>query len=170
MGFNNAGAAALAARLAAAGVRRGNRAVGIPLGISIGKTKTTPLAEATRGLPDLAARPLAPYADYVAVNVSSPNTPGLRSLQDADSLGALIRALVAEPRAGRVATAGGVPVPVFVKLAPDLTDAALEEVLEVCVDAGAEGLIATNTTLARDGLRPPTRTAPPRPAGCPARR
>ena len=85
MGFNNAGAQALADRLAAAGVARGNGAVGIPLGISIGKTKITPLAEATEDyLTSL--RILAPYADYLAVNVSSPNTPGLRSLQDADTL------------------------------------------------------------------------------------
>ncbi len=148
MGFNNDGAQALADRLAVAGVRRGNAAVGIPLGISIGKTKTTPLDAATEDyLTSL--RLLAPFADYIAVNVSSPNTPGLRSLQDADSLSGLVGALVAE--AARLAGPDA-PVPVLVKLAPDLSFDALEEALAVCTRAGARGLIATNTTLARTGL------------------
>ncbi len=147
MGFNNAGAAALAARLAAADVVRGNGAVGIPLGISLGKTKTTPLAEATADY--LASfRLLAGYADYVAVNVSSPNTPGLRSLQDADALRNLVTTLVLEARRRDPDQ----PVPVFVKLAPDLGDDALEELLAVCSTAGAAGLIATNTTLSRDAV------------------
>ena len=151
MGFNNHGAEALAQRLAIAGVRRGNARVGMPIGISIGKTKITPLAEATEDyLTSL--RLLAPYADYVAVNVSSPNTPGLRSLQDADSLSALVTALTAE--AQRLTGAREVPVPVFVKLAPDLTGDALEEAVDVVERAGAAGLIATNTTLARDGVDP----------------
>ena len=63
--------------------------------------------------------------------------------------------------------AGDPPVPIFVKVAPDLTESALEEVLGVCTDAGAEGLIATNTTVSRDGLPRPTAVEPPRPAGCP---
>jgi len=147
MGFNNAGAAALAARLAAADVVRGNGAVGIPLGISLGKTKTVPLAEATADY--LASfRLLAGYADYVAVNVSSPNTPGLRSLQDGAALGELVGTLVAEARRRDPDR----PVPVFVKLAPDLTDDALEELLDVCTAAGAAGLVATNTTLSRDAV------------------
>jgi len=150
MGFNNLGAQALAERLAGAGVLRGNLAVGIPLGISIGKSKITPLIESVEDyLTSL--RLLAPYADYLAVNVSSPNTPGLRSLQDADILRELINALASE--AWRL-TGGRQPVPIFVKVSPDLTDPALEEVLAVCTEAGAEGLIATNTTLARDGLHP----------------
>jgi dihydroorotate dehydrogenase len=148
MGFNNSGAQALADRLAAVGVSRGNMAVGIPIGISIGKTKTVPLAEATEDyLTSL--RALIPYADYFAINVSSPNTPGLRSLQDRDSLAELIQALVTE--AWQLA-AGGLPVPIFVKVAPDLAEAALEDVVQVCSEAGAEGLIATNTTLSREGL------------------
>ena len=150
MGFNNAGAAALAQRLAAAGVARGNGAVGMPLGISIGKSKVTPLAEAAEDYLG-SLRLLAPYADYVAVNVSSPNTPGLRALQDADSLTALLTALTAE--AARLA-AGATPVPVFVKLAPDLSDEALEQAVEVVERSGAAGLIATNTTLSRDGVDP----------------
>jgi len=148
MGFNNLGASALADRLAGAGVSRGNLAVGIPIGISIGKTKTVPLAEAAQDyLTSL--RTVARYADYLAINVSSPNTPGLRSLQDPRTLAELISALVNE--AWRLAD-GGPPVPIFVKVAPDLTEAALEEVVGVCTEAGAEGLIATNTTLGRDGI------------------
>ncbi|HVD19655.1 MAG TPA: quinone-dependent dihydroorotate dehydrogenase [Propionibacteriaceae bacterium] len=148
MGFNNRGAQTLADRLAAAGIARGNMAVGIPIGISIGKTKNVPLADATEDY--LASlRALAPYADYLAVNVSSPNTPGLRALQDKLTLADLITALVAE--AWRLA-AGDLPVPIFVKVAPDLSETALEDVVQVCGDAGAEGLIATNTTLSRDGL------------------
>jgi dihydroorotate dehydrogenase len=148
MGFNNHGAQALADRLAVAGVGRGNMAVGIPIGISIGKTKNVPVADATEDY--LASlRTLAPYADYFAINVSSPNTAGLRSLQDPKALTDLITALVAE--AWQLA-AGGLPVPIFVKVAPDLTEVALEDVVQVCTDAGAEGLIATNTTLGREGL------------------
>ncbi len=148
MGFNNRGAQALADRLAAVGVARGNQAVGIPLGISIGKTKSTPLDDAVEDYRQ-SLRILAPYADYLAVNVSSPNTPGLRSLQDAGTLGELIKALVDD--AWHLAE-GRNPVPILVKLAPDLTEDALEEALEVAAAAGVEGLIATNTTLSRDGL------------------
>jgi dihydroorotate dehydrogenase len=137
MGFNNAGAPALAARLAAlrgAGVR-----LPVPLGISIGKSKVTPLAGAVGDYVD-SARALRPYADYLAVNVSSPNTPGLRALQDRDQLTELLGALVAE--------AGGVPV--LVKIAPDLADHAIGEVLDVCAAQRVAGLIATNTLLVRD--------------------
>jgi dihydroorotate dehydrogenase len=148
MGFNNRGAAALADRLAAAGVRRGNLAVGIPIGISIGKTKNVPLEEAAEDY--LASlRAVAFHSDYIAINVSSPNTPGLRSLQDAGLLTELLSALVTE--AWRLA-AGAPPVPIFVKVAPDLTETALEQVIQVCTEAGAEGFIATNTTLGRNGI------------------
>jgi dihydroorotate dehydrogenase len=161
MGFNNLGAQALAERLAGAGVLRGNLAVGIPLGISIGKSKITPLIESVEDyLTSL--RLLAPYADYLAINVSSPNTPGLRSLQDGETLRELINALAAE--AWRLA-GGRPPVPIFVKVSPDLTDPALEEVLAVCTEAGAEGLIAANTTLARDSLHPTDRTTAAEPGG-----
>ncbi|MBQ1014126.1 quinone-dependent dihydroorotate dehydrogenase, partial [Micromonospora sp. M51] len=133
MGFNNAGAAALAARLAAL-----PRPLGVPLGISLGKSKVTPLDEAVEDY--LASyRALRGHGDYFAVNVSSPNTPGLRSLQDRAHLDALLGALVGEK-------------PVLVKIAPDLTEAAIAELLEVCLARGAAGVIATNTTLSRDGL------------------
>jgi dihydroorotate dehydrogenase len=132
MGFNNAGAAALASRLEALGP------LNVPLGISLGKSKVTPLEEAVEDYLT-SYNLLHPYADYIAVNVSSPNTPGLRTLQDKSALGALLTAL-----AGKT--------PVLVKIAPDLTDEAISELLEVCLAHGAAGIIATNTTLSRDGL------------------
>lgn len=147
MGFNNAGALAMAERLEAAGVRRGNQAAGIPLGVSLGKTKITPLAEAVDDYLS-SLRRLAAYADYVAVNVSSPNTPGLRRLQDGRQLTELLRALTSEAR--RLDERA--PVPIFVKIAPDLSEPALDEVLEVAEQTGVAGVIATNTTLSRDGL------------------
>lgn len=177
MGFNNPGAEAVAATLAGRNVYRGNNAAGIPIGISIGKTKAVAIEDAV-GDYLKSMRLLSPHADYFAVNVSSPNTPGLRSLQEAGALGELLAALVAEaaalstppsPRAsldaeGHHPGAGprhegwpspaGQPIPVFVKVAPDLGWAQLDEVLGVCESAGAAGLIATNTTLARAGLEP----------------
>ncbi len=148
MGFNNPGAATVAATLAARGVYRGNRAAGIPIGISIGKTKVVDLADA---VPDYlqSLRLLAPHADYLAVNVSSPNTPGLRNLQDHGALLWLVTELVAQTRAQAAAST---PLPIFIKVAPDLTWGQLDEVLSVADEAGAAGLIATNTTLARTGL------------------
>ena len=135
MGFNNAGAAALAGRLAEPGP------LGVPLGISLGKSKVTPLEEAVEDYLT-SYNLLHPYADYIAVNVSSPNTPGLRTLQDKSALGALLTALVGKK-------------PVLVKIAPDLTEPAIAELLEVCLAHGAAGVIATNTTLSRDGLAAP---------------
>lgn len=149
MGFNNRGAHALATTLAAAGIQRGNRRAGIPLGISIGKTKVVPVEDA---VPDYltSLRAVAPHADYVAINVSSPNTPGLRTLQDGGALRDLLGALVGEARRLDAQR----PVPVWVKIAPDLTDGQLDEVLATATNAGITGIIATNTTLGRDGLAP----------------
>jgi len=132
MGFNNAGAAALAGRLKALGP------IGVPLGISLGKSKVTPLEVAVEDYLT-SYELLHPYADYIAVNVSSPNTPGLRSLQDKSAIAALLGALVGK-------------IPVLVKIAPDLSEPAIAELLEVCLAYGAAGVIATNTTLSRDGL------------------
>jgi dihydroorotate dehydrogenase len=147
MGFNNAGAAALAERLAGYAASSGGP-LRVPLGISLGKSKITPLDDAV-GDYVASLRALYPYGDYFAVNVSSPNTPGLRTLQDGDRLAELLTAL----RAETVALAGGRPPrPLLVKVAPDLTDHALGQLLEVCADHGVAGLIATNTTLTRDGV------------------
>ena len=147
MGFNNAGADALAARLATLG------RIGVPLGISLGKSKITSVNEAV-GDYLTSLRAVYPYADYIAVNVSSPNTPGLRTLQDRGPLDELLAALTTE--AGSLAWGQGSrrrsPVPVLVKIAPDLTDQAIGDLLEVCVDRGIAGLIATNTTLSRPGV------------------
>ncbi|HEX3650181.1 MAG TPA: quinone-dependent dihydroorotate dehydrogenase, partial [Pseudonocardiaceae bacterium] len=137
MGFNNAGAEALARRLRALGPRP------VPLGISVGKSKVTPMADAVDDY-RRSLRVLYPYGDYFAVNVSSPNTPGLRGLQD--------RHLLTDLLAGLRAEAVGPAKPLLVKIAPDLTDGAVAELLDVCVNQGVAGVIATNTTLARDGI------------------
>lgn len=144
MGFNNDGAEALAARLAAA------PPVDCPLGISIGKSKAAPLESAVEDYLH-SMRVLYPFADYLAVNVSSPNTPGLRRLQDAGELGRLLSELKAE---GERIAAGRPPHPLFVKIAPDLTESAIGELLEVCLESEVSGVIATNTTLGRDGVDP----------------
>ncbi|GLZ40165.1 quinone-dependent dihydroorotate dehydrogenase [Actinokineospora sp. NBRC 105648] len=142
MGFNNAGAEALAARL------RGLGPVGVPLGISIGKSKVTPVEEAVADYRH-SLRALYAHGDYFAINVSSPNTPGLRGLQDAAALDALVSEL---HRESVILAGGGPPRPLLVKIAPDLTDRAIAEVLQVCADHQVAGVIATNTTLGRDGL------------------
>ncbi|HEX9037836.1 MAG TPA: quinone-dependent dihydroorotate dehydrogenase [Ktedonobacterales bacterium] len=145
MGFNNEGAAAVSRRLAMA------PGGDVPIGISLGKSKVTPLDEVVEdylGSLDL----LYPHGDYFAVNISSPNTPGLRTLQERDRLDALVAALVGRLRA-RAAKEGRVaPKPLLVKVAPDLEDNALDDVVAVCMDRGASGLIAVNTTIARDAL------------------
>ncbi|WP_033292363.1 quinone-dependent dihydroorotate dehydrogenase [Amycolatopsis jejuensis] len=137
MGFNNDGAQALADRLARGGKPR------VPLGVSIGKSKVTPLEEAVEDY-RYSLRVLHPYADYFAINVSSPNTPGLRALQDKAALAGLLAELK---------TISG-STPLLVKVAPDLTDDALTELLDVCLEHGVSGIIATNTTLARTGIAP----------------
>lgn len=147
MGFNNAGSLALANRLAVAGVFRGNRAAGIPLGISLGKSAVVPLEAAVEDYLTSFGH-VAPHADYVAVNVSSPNTPGLRTLQDGGALVGLLGALTAQARAFSPAD----PVPVLVKVAPDLSWGQVDEVLGAAADAGVAGVIATNTTVSREGL------------------
>ncbi|QDO90243.1 quinone-dependent dihydroorotate dehydrogenase [Ornithinimicrobium ciconiae] len=158
MGFNNGGVDALAQRLREA---RADGAIGIPVGVSIGKTKVTALEHAVEDYLT-SVRALDGLADYLAVNVSSPNTPGLRDLQDAGPLAELLEAVVAQTRdlAG-----AGTPTPVLVKLAPDLSDAALDQALEVAEGAGAAGLIATNTTIGRRHVAPAERDLAQREAG-----
>jgi len=148
MGFNNAGAAQLATNLSHVGK------IGVPLGISLGKSKVTPV-ESTIGDYLTSLRAVYPFADYIAVNVSSPNTPGLRELQDKRPLDELLGALTAE--AGSLAWThhrDDHPVPVLVKISPDLTEQAIGELLEVCADRGVAGVIATNTTTERHGVVP----------------
>mgnify|MGYP002403471990 CR=1 FL=1 len=146
MGFNNHGAAALAQRLAklpGPGKRR------IPVGINLGKTKVTPIDRATEDYLG-SFRLLADHADYIAINVSSPNTPGLRELQDAAWLKPLLAALV-EENDSRVA-AGKMRRPLLLKIAPDLTFPQIDAALQIIVDLGLDGIIATNTTIARPGF------------------
>ncbi|MGI8524491.1 MAG: quinone-dependent dihydroorotate dehydrogenase [Nocardioides sp.] len=143
MGFNNDGAEVVAARLAR---RRGN---GTIVGVNIGRTKVVPEGDEQAVLDDYAfsARLLAPYADYLVVNVSSPNTPGLRSLQAVERLGPLLESVrrVADGSAGR-------HVPLLVKIAPDLDDADVDAVAALSVELGLDAMVATNTTIARAGL------------------
>jgi dihydroorotate dehydrogenase len=147
MGFNNAGAAAVAASLArqpGPGRRR------IPLGVNLGKTKLVALDQATADyLASFAL--LAGHADYLVLNVSSPNTPDLRKLQDEERLGELLGAIAAANR-DRAARPGQRRVPVFLKIAPDLTWPQIDAVLGAIAEHGLDGIVATNTTLARPGF------------------
>src|SRR5438067_134325 len=144
MGFNNDGAEAVAARLAALAPQPG------PVGINVGRNKTTPNERAADDYLS-AFRTLAGRADYVAVNVSSPNTPGLRALQSAGELGRLVEGLARERDA--LAATSGRRVPLLVKLSPDETEEALDAMADSAVSAGADGFIATNTTLSREGVQ-----------------
>ncbi|WP_406474458.1 quinone-dependent dihydroorotate dehydrogenase [Streptomyces platensis] len=142
MGFNNDGSASVAARLAAR-----NPVFPATVGVNIGKTKVVPEAEATADYVTSTER-LAPHADYLVVNVSSPNTPGLRNLQAVEHLRPLLTAV--REAADRTVTDRRVPL--LVKIAPDLADADVDAVADLAVELGLDGIIATNTTIARDGL------------------
>lgn len=137
MGFNNAGADAAARRLAR--LRRG--APDTVIGVNIGKSRVVEVENATADYVASATR-LAPLADYLAVNVSSPNTPGLRGLQAVETLAPLLRA---------VREASGA-TPLLVKIAPDLPDEEIAAIARMAVAEGLAGIIAHNTTLSRDGL------------------
>lgn len=133
MGFNNQGMEAVRENLAKVRTRLG------PIGVNLGKNKDTPNESAAEDYA-MGTRNLAPSADYLAVNVSSPNTPGLRALQEPRTLEAILRAVRAETRK-----------PIFLKLSPDLSDGALKEVVHVAQSCAVDGLICTNTTLEREG-------------------
>ena len=138
MGFNNGGAAAAVARLTRVRATPGRPV----LGINIGKSRVTAVEDATADYLASAAA-LAPLADYLVVNVSSPNTPGLRGLQELDQLAPLLRA---------VRSAAGA-TPLLVKIAPDLSDEEVTRISGLVVELGLDGIIATNTTISRDGLK-----------------
>ena len=146
MGFPNRGAEFVARRL------QGPRPAGLVLGVNIGKNKDTPLEEAAQDYTSL-IRTFAPLADYLTVNISSPNTPGLRALQSGPALDALL----AELRVARldVSRKLGRNVPILLKLAPDLTPGQLVEAVGAIRQAGMDGIILSNTTLRRDGLTSP---------------
>lgn len=148
MGFPNGGVETAVARLSKVPVDRT-----FVLGVSLGKQKETGLADAA-GDYIAVMRAVFPYADYLAVNISSPNTPGLRALQGGNYLGRLLDTLLKENQA--LADKHGVARrPLLVKIAPDLTDAELAEMVNTAVASGIDGIIATNTTLGRAGLKSP---------------
>ncbi len=136
LGFNNHGAADLASRL-----RR--QSADVPIGVNIGKTKSTAPDRAADDY-RASARLVGPLAAYLVVNVSSPNTPGLRDLQAVESLRDILSAVLAETS-----------TPVLVKIAPDLADRDIDEIADLTVELGLAGIVATNTTVSRAGLRTP---------------
>jgi dihydroorotate dehydrogenase len=133
MGFNNHGAGELAVRLS-------RHTPDVPIAVNIGKTKTTPPESAVADYAE-SARLLGPLAAFLVVNVSSPNTPGLRDLQAVESLRPILAAVRAETS-----------TPVLVKIAPDLSDQDVDEIADLAVELGLAGIVATNTTISRDGL------------------
>jgi dihydroorotate dehydrogenase len=157
MGFNNHGAAALSARLRALRARPGLKPI---IGVNIGKTK---IAGEDEAVADYAAsaRLVADVADYVVVNVSSPNTPGLRNLQAVDKLRPILTAVrealdEASPRRR---------VPLLVKIAPDLADPDVDAVADLALELGLDGIVATNTTISREGLKDSAAVADAGPGG-----
>ena len=136
MGFNNHGAGELALRLA-------RHTSDVPIGVNIGKTKATPPEGAVDDYAE-SARLVGPLAAFLVVNVSSPNTPGLRDLQAVESLRPILAAVRAQTT-----------TPVLVKIAPDLSDADVDEIADLAVELGLAGIVATNTTVSRDGLATP---------------
>lgn len=141
MGFNNRGASDAQTRLQRIRRHRGRPVIGV----NIGKSRIVDVEDAIGDYLE-STRILAPVADYLVVNVSSPNTPGLRGLQEIDQL---------EPLLGAVKEASG-DVPLLVKIAPDLTDNEIAQICKLIVKQQLDGIIATNTTLAREGLHTPS--------------
>lgn len=145
MGFNNEGAQAIASRLAK--LRSKNHKHLPVIGVNIGKSKVVDVKHAVDDY-RLSARLLAPFADYLAVNVSSPNTPGLRSLQSVEALEPILIAVLKE----------SLGKPVLVKIAPDLANEDIAAVADLALDLGLAGVIATNTTIGRVNLKTDAQT------------
>jgi dihydroorotate dehydrogenase len=133
MGFNNHGAGELALRLT-------RHSSDVPIGVNIGKTKVTPPEDAVADYAE-SARLVGPLAAFLVVNVSSPNTPGLRDLQAVESLRPILAAVKAQTQ-----------TPVLVKIAPDLSDDDVDSIADLAVELGLAGIVATNTTVSREGL------------------
>ena len=142
LGFNNDGADVIAERLR--GVRKDGRWPTVPVGINIGKSKITPLEQATEDYL-YSFRLLREFADYITLNVSSPNTPGLRQLQEPTALAQLLCAIRDENPSAK---------PVLVKIAPDLSSNELQEIIATCEQNEVAGIIATNTTLDHSSIPP----------------
>lgn len=138
MGFNNGGVQAMKKALA-------NKPPHLIIGGNIGKNKLTPNEEANKDY-EICFNELYPYVDYFVVNVSSPNTPGLRELQEKEPLTRLLQLLVSLNNAR-------VPKPLLLKIAPDLSNEQLDEIIEIVQSVGLQGIIATNTTVARENLK-----------------
>jgi dihydroorotate dehydrogenase len=141
MGFNNDGADAIVERLR-------NRPMGIIIGGNIGKNKITPNEEAQKDY-EICFDKLYDYVDYFVVNVSSPNTPNLRALQDKEPLMRILSSLVNKRKSKQVHK------PILLKIAPDLTNSQLDDVIEIIAESGIEGIVATNTTISREQLITP---------------
>ena len=143
MGFNNEGAEVVAKRLEKLRKKHGSK---LPvIGVNIGKSRVVEVEDAVTDYRTSASK-LAPHADYIAVNVSSPNTPGLRSLQSVEALRPILVAVQEQ----------ALNKPVLVKIAPDLADEDVVAVADLAIELGLAGVIATNTTISRDGLKTPT--------------
>jgi dihydroorotate dehydrogenase len=143
LGFNKDGADAIAQRLTA--LRKSGRWPAVPVGINIGKSRATPLEQATDDYL-YSFRMLRDFADYITLNISSPNTPGLRELQEPEKLSELLYAIGKE--------AGTALKPLVVKISPDLSGTELKAILAVCEENGVSGIIATNTTLDHSAIAP----------------
>jgi len=143
LGFNNDGADAIAQRLAA--LRESGRWPAVPVGINIGKSRATPLEQATDDYL-YSFRLLRDFADYITLNISSPNTPGLRELEEPEKLSELLYAIGKD--------AGTAPKPLVLKISPELSGAQLKAILAVCEENGVSGIIATNTTLDHSSIAP----------------
>lgn len=142
MGFNNHGARPMVERLMLPRP--------VPVGVNIGKNKHVPDDGAEADYEAVAGR-VGPYADYVVVNVSSPNTPGLRSLQSVERL----RPILTRVRDALDRASASPRVPLLVKIAPDLADEDVDQIADLALELGLDGIVATNTTISREGLRTP---------------
>lgn len=143
MGFNNEGVKTIAGRLKK--WRQGEKKSHLIIGGNIGKNKITPNEDAWRDY-DICFRELHNYVDYFVVNVSSPNTPGLRELQEKDSLGKILRHLQ------MINNGKATAKPIFLKIAPDLTQDQIDDVIDLAMEIKLDGLVASNTTISRSGL------------------
>jgi dihydroorotate dehydrogenase len=145
MGFPNDGADTIHERLAK------EPQASVPIGWSLGKSRVTPQEEAIEDYL-YSLRKLYDFSSFFTINVSSPNTPGLRKLQDKEPLDRLLHAIVQETATIAAQAENGVKKPVLVKIAPDLSQEQIDDVIEVCLLRDIRGIIATNTTLSREGL------------------
>ncbi len=149
MGFNNDGVQAVAERLKKWRSAAAQRPSSLIIGGNIGKNKVTPNEEAWKDY-EICFKELHPYVDYFVVNVSSPNTPGLRELQEKESLRKILQHLQ------MINNGKAIAKPIFLKIAPDLTQEQIDDVIDLALEIKLDGLVATNTTISREGLTTPS--------------